>query len=142
LCEAILPTIYWDPKVLAVKMIDQQRLPNVVEFLTLTSCEDVARPICEMYIQGEPVIRTASGFGLAVAAAYSSNDRAIEHSASEMLDIQRAGMPIAPQGSEARNPAFDITPSRLVTALITKMGIFKPPYATLIAQAFIREANA
>ena len=30
---------------------------------------------------------------------------------------------IAPQGSAARNPAFDVTPARLVTALVTERGV-------------------
>ncbi|MEM4347258.1 MAG: S-methyl-5-thioribose-1-phosphate isomerase [Candidatus Altiarchaeota archaeon] len=33
---------------------------------------------------------------------------------------------IAPKGAKARNPAFDITPKRFVTAFITNVGIFKP----------------
>jgi len=33
---------------------------------------------------------------------------------------------IAPAGSRGRNPAFDVTPAELVTAIITEKGIFKP----------------
>jgi S-methyl-5-thioribose-1-phosphate isomerase len=33
---------------------------------------------------------------------------------------------IAPKSSPARNPAFDVTPARLVTAIITENGIFRP----------------
>jgi S-methyl-5-thioribose-1-phosphate isomerase len=33
---------------------------------------------------------------------------------------------IAPAGSQAFNPAFDVTPSELVTGIITEKGIFKP----------------
>ena len=32
---------------------------------------------------------------------------------------------IAPEGTKSRNPAFDVTPSRLVTGLITEFGIFE-----------------
>lgn len=46
----------------------------------------------------------------------------------EVLDLQRSGKPIAPPGSHARNPAFDITPQRLVTAFITEHGVIHPPY--------------
>ncbi|MGQ9760115.1 MAG: S-methyl-5-thioribose-1-phosphate isomerase [Candidatus Methanomethylicaceae archaeon] len=35
---------------------------------------------------------------------------------------------IAPEGTEALNPAFDMTPSELVTAIITDRGIAEPPY--------------
>jgi len=37
-----------------------------------------------------------------------------------------AGRVIAPPGSAAYNPAFDVTPGRLVTALVTERGIAKP----------------
>jgi methylthioribose-1-phosphate isomerase len=33
---------------------------------------------------------------------------------------------VAPQQSTARNPAFDVTPARYVTSIITQRGIFKP----------------
>jgi methylthioribose-1-phosphate isomerase len=37
--------------------------------------------------------------------------------------------PVAPNKTEAYNPAFDITPAELITAFITEKGIIKPPYA-------------
>lgn len=36
------------------------------------------------------------------------------------------GVPIAPPGSEAYNPAFDVTPPGLVTALVTERGVVSP----------------
>jgi methylthioribose-1-phosphate isomerase len=33
---------------------------------------------------------------------------------------------IAPPGSPARNPGFDVTPPELITAIITPLGVFKP----------------
>ncbi len=36
---------------------------------------------------------------------------------------------ILPEAAKVRNPAFDVTPSRLVTAIVTDRGIFRPPYA-------------
>ncbi len=62
-----------------------------------------------------------------------------ERDPSEVLNIQRGGMPIAPQGSKARNPAFDITPHRLITALITEAGILEPPFDQSISHAFHHE---
>ena len=59
-----------------------------------------------------------------------------ERDPSEVLDIQRGGMPIAPQGSKARNPAFDITPHCLITAFITEAGILEPPFDQTISHAF------
>ena len=38
-------------------------------------------------------------------------------------------------GTIIRNPAFDVTPHRLVSAIITEAGIFRPPYETSLPQA-------
>jgi len=37
-----------------------------------------------------------------------------------------AGQPIAPAGSPGYNPAFDVTPSGLITALVTERGVAQP----------------
>jgi methylthioribose-1-phosphate isomerase len=41
-------------------------------------------------------------------------------------DGQVARVNILPEGSAAFNPAFDVTPARLVTAIITEKGVFLP----------------
>ncbi len=46
--------------------------------------------------------------------------------ASEVTHIQQTR--IAPDGVEVANPAFDVTPARYVTAIITEKGIAHPPY--------------
>jgi methylthioribose-1-phosphate isomerase len=51
-----------------------------------------------------------------------------ERAASEVLDLQVGGQPVAPHGATARNPAFDITPHRLVAAIVTENGIVYPPF--------------
>jgi methylthioribose-1-phosphate isomerase len=38
------------------------------------------------------------------------------------------GVRIAPDGVHVANPAFDVTPQRYVTAIITEQGIARPPY--------------
>ncbi len=35
---------------------------------------------------------------------------------------------VAPEGVEAANPAFDVTPARYITAIITDRGVARPPY--------------
>ena len=47
---------------------------------------------------------------------------------------------IVPEGSPAANYAFDVTPARLVTGLITERGVLKPDRAAL-ASAFPERAN-
>ncbi|WP_161820936.1 S-methyl-5-thioribose-1-phosphate isomerase [Sporotomaculum syntrophicum] len=39
-----------------------------------------------------------------------------------------AGHPVAPAGVKVWNPAFDVTPHPLVTAIITDRGVARPPY--------------
>jgi methylthioribose-1-phosphate isomerase len=39
-----------------------------------------------------------------------------------------AGQRVAPEGVAVRNPAFDVTPHALVTAIVTEAGIARPPY--------------
>jgi methylthioribose-1-phosphate isomerase len=43
------------------------------------------------------------------------------------------GVRIAPEGVSALNPAFDVTPHRYITAIITDKGIIRPPYNQSIA---------
>ncbi|OGO09213.1 MAG: S-methyl-5-thioribose-1-phosphate isomerase, partial [Chloroflexi bacterium RBG_13_66_10] len=63
-----------------------------------------------------------------------------ERDPAEVLDLIQQGRPAAPAGSPARNPAFDITPARLVTAFITETGLLHPPFGPALAQA-VREAS-
>jgi methylthioribose-1-phosphate isomerase len=50
-----------------------------------------------------------------------------ERSPEEITYIR--GVAIAPAGIRAANPAFDITPHRYITAIITEKGIIEAPYA-------------
>jgi methylthioribose-1-phosphate isomerase len=49
-----------------------------------------------------------------------------ERKAEEVTHIQ--GKPIAPEGVSAANPAFDVTPHKYITAIITEKGIIRAPY--------------
>jgi len=49
-----------------------------------------------------------------------------ERSPEEVTHIQ--GVPIAPEGIRAVNPAFDVTPHSYITAIITEKGIVREPY--------------
>jgi len=50
----------------------------------------------------------------------------------EVTHIQ--GLPIAPEGIDAANPAFDITPHNYISAIITERGIIKEPYSEELAK--------
>jgi len=45
-----------------------------------------------------------------------------------------SGLRIAPEGTPALNPAFDITPAELITAIITERGVARPPYEESLSQ--------
>ena len=49
-----------------------------------------------------------------------------QRSPEEVTHIQ--GVSIAPEGVEAANPAFDVTPHGYITAIITERGIIRAPY--------------
>ena len=57
-----------------------------------------------------------------------------ERSVKEVTHIR--GSAIAPAGTVARHPAFDVTPRELVTAIITEKGVARPPSAASIAALF------
>lgn len=56
-----------------------------------------------------------------------------ERPADEVLSV--AGQRIAPQGATARNPAFDVTPHRYVTGIVTEVGIVYPPFTRHLREA-------
>lgn len=45
------------------------------------------------------------------------------------------GVPIAPEGVQVSNPAFDVTPHRYVTGIVTEEGIVYPPFEVSLRQA-------
>jgi methylthioribose-1-phosphate isomerase len=51
----------------------------------------------------------------------------IEQRSSEEVTSIRGNL-IAPKGTVARHPAFDVTPGSLITAIITEQGMAYPPY--------------
>jgi methylthioribose-1-phosphate isomerase len=51
-----------------------------------------------------------------------------ERGQDEVLDIQVKGERVAPEGAKACNPAFDVTPNALLTAIITERGVVYPPF--------------
>ncbi|MGQ4388084.1 S-methyl-5-thioribose-1-phosphate isomerase [Streptomyces sp. SAS_270] len=44
------------------------------------------------------------------------------------------GIPVAPLGTQAYNPAFDVTPPELVTAIVTEEGVVSPVTAEALAE--------
>jgi methylthioribose-1-phosphate isomerase len=89
------------------------------------------------------VLAHAHGVPFYVAAPVSTIDAACpsgaeipieERSALEVTEIN--GTRVAPEGVAVRHPAFDVTPARLITAIITERGVLRAPYAEAIRNVF------
>ena len=87
------------------------------------------------------LVARAHGIPFYVCAPGSSIDRStvdgdaitIEERSPDEITMLR-GQPLAAPGSKAWNPAFDITPAHLITALVTEFGILRPPYRDALAE--------
>jgi methylthioribose-1-phosphate isomerase len=95
------------------------------------------------------VLAHAHGLPFYVAAPLSTVDLATpegtvipieERSPDEVTTV--AGARMAPAGIAVRNPAFDVTPQRLITAIVTEAGVLRPPYAVTLRAAFEAEARS
>ncbi len=91
------------------------------------------------------VLANAHGVPFYVAAPLSTIDRECatgagipieERSAQEVTEI--SGTRVAPEGIQVRHPAFDVTPARLITAIITEEGVLRAPYGEAIRNVFNR----
>jgi methylthioribose-1-phosphate isomerase len=58
-----------------------------------------------------------------------------ERDPNEVLELQFEGERVAPVEAQARNIAFDVTPARLVTAIVTENGIAYPPFEISLKKA-------
>ena len=51
-----------------------------------------------------------------------------ERDPQEVLGLEFEGQRVAPKNAKARNIAFDVTPNRLVTGIVTENGVAYPPF--------------
>ena len=84
---------------------------------------------------GVAVLARENGVPFFVAAPVSTLDLTLgsgdqipieQRSAAEVTHV--FGQPVAPPGTAVENPAFDVTPARYVTAIITERGVARAPY--------------
>jgi methylthioribose-1-phosphate isomerase len=84
---------------------------------------------------GVAVAARHHGVPFYVAAPFSTIDMALadgslipieERGAEEMTHVETVRL--APEGVPVWNPAFDVTPHALVTAIITERGVVRPPF--------------
>lgn len=62
-----------------------------------------------------------------------------ERPGSEVSEV--AGVKIAPEGVAVYNPAFDVTPHRYLTGIITEEGICYPPFGASLRRACLAAAD-
>ena len=62
-----------------------------------------------------------------------------ERDPEEVLGIQFQGERVAPIEAEARNIAFDVTPNRLITGIVTENGVLYPPFDINLRNVVERE---
>ncbi len=81
------------------------------------------------------VLAKENGVPFYVAAPISTLDLTLasgdqipieQRSSLEVTEVH--GVPVAPEGIRVQNPAFDITPNRYVTAIITEQGVARAPF--------------
>jgi len=84
---------------------------------------------------GLAVLARHHGVPFYVAAPFSTIDPALPSGASipieerDPAEVRRVGaQPTAPAESPVYNPAFDVTPAELITAIVTERGVLRPPY--------------
>ena len=90
---------------------------------------------------GVAVLAKENGVPFYVAAPVSTLDLTLasgdeipieERSPTEITHVQ--GTAVAPEGIHVANPAFDVTPNRYVTAIITERGVARAPYQDSLRQ--------
>jgi methylthioribose-1-phosphate isomerase len=60
-----------------------------------------------------------------------------ERDPEEVLGLEFHGERVAPIEAEARNIAFDVTPNRLITGIVTENGVVYPPFEVNLRKAVI-----
>jgi methylthioribose-1-phosphate isomerase len=91
---------------------------------------------------GVALLCQAHGLPFYVAAPSSTFDFSL--ATGDLIPIEQRdpreithgfGRQTAPEGVKVYNPAFDVTPARLITAFITEVGVIRPPYGENLRKA-------
>ena len=95
------------------------------------------------------VLAREHGIPFYVAAPWSTIDLSMvdgthipieERNAREVTHL--GSSQLAPHGASIRNPAFDVTPHRFITAIVTDRGVFHPPFVKTLSEGAPAEAEA
>jgi methylthioribose-1-phosphate isomerase len=81
------------------------------------------------------ILAKEHGIPFFVAAPISTLDLTLDSGAKIPIEERPAnevtemfGVPVAPEGTQVKNPAFDVTPNKYVAAIITEKGVAYPPF--------------
>jgi methylthioribose-1-phosphate isomerase len=80
------------------------------------------------YDNGVPVYPVVPTSTVDLSLAHGGLIPIEERDTGEVLGIQFHGEPVAPKNARARNPAFDVTPNRLLSGIVTENGVVRPPF--------------
>ena len=122
ICDSMAATVMKEGKVSAVLVGTDRVAAN----------GDVANKVGTL---GVAILAKHFGIPFIVAAPTSSIDLSLADGASIPIE-QRDGREVseglgkrtAPEDVDIYNPAFDVTPNELVTAIVTEKGVVRPPY--------------
>lgn len=99
---------------------------------------------------GVAILAREHGIPFIVAAPTSTLDLSMpsaaeipveERAADEVRGLSLFGRPAASPDAPVANPAFDRTPARLVTAIVTEQGVHRAPYERSLRQAWDAAAH-
>ncbi len=82
----------------------------------------------------------AAHHGLPFLVVAPSSTVALATPAGAAIPIEERDGAEVTESAPARNPAFDVTPAELVTAIVTEEGVHRPPYAESLARTPARSA--
>lgn len=89
------------------------------------------------------VLAKENGVPFYVAAPLSTLDLSLSSGTQIPIEQRKSaevthvyGVPVAPEGMPVQNPAFDVTPNRYVTAIITEKGVARAPYEESLRALF------
>ena len=97
---------------------------------------------------GVSILAKEHGIPFYVAAPWSTLDLATAH--GDLIPIEQRsaaevthsnGKQMTPHGVAIENPAFDVTPSAYITAIITERGVLRAPYLSTIRDMATQTAN-
>ncbi|OIO37672.1 MAG: S-methyl-5-thioribose-1-phosphate isomerase [Candidatus Omnitrophica bacterium CG1_02_49_10] len=118
---------------MAAKVMSEGRIDKVIVGADrIASNGDAANKIGTY---GVAVLAKHHGIPFYVAAPVSTFDMSLKSGKDIPIEerdraeiVNGFGRPTAPKGVKVYNPAFDVTPSGLISAIITEKGVFRPPY--------------